>query len=390
MTGLLASEEGALVDFWRLRAQRRARLLDAMGERSLDALILGRPGNVRYASGARQLWTAGIRPFAPACVVVAASGAVHLLSVWNEGVPADVSNDHLFGLSWSAERLTESLASISGMSDAARIGVDGLTPLFRDLFAATWPTADIVDGRPVVRLARRTKTPEELQCLRTAAAAAEAGLSAMLAALGAPQLVTERELTAVFAECVARLGVPIMATDGVACATDPRGPVMLRRVPSDRAVAPGQLVALDAGVTYAGYEGSLARTWTVGELGKADVGKADTGRRGRNLATRCWRALDAMLEQCRGGRTGADLASAWLSSGEQATATPLAYGVGLGAEPPLIGSEHGHDARFSAGDVLAVQAWVEEEGVGGFLGREAVIVTDGAPELLTRYPRDPA
>jgi len=383
-TGLLASEEGARVDFARMRGQRRQRLLEAMAAHDLDALILGRPANVRYTSGARQLWTSGSRPFAPACVIVRASGAVHLLSVWNEGVPPDIPDDHLFGLSWNPARIMQSLAAISGLAEAQRIGTDGLTPLFADLFAATWPSAQIADGRPAVRLARRSKTPDELACIVTATTAAEAGLAAVLDVLASSSPdVSEREVTGVFAERVALLGVPLMASEGVACATEQRGPVRLRRVPSDRVVTPGQLVTLDAGVMYAGYEGGLARTCTAG-------GHASGGRRqDRRLAARCWRAVDSLMAQCRAGRSGGDLSAAWRDTGEPAAAIALAYGVGLGAEAPLIGSVRGHDAVLQSGDVLAVQAWVQEEGVGGFLARDLIVVRDGAPEVLSRFTRAP-
>ena len=43
--------------------ERRARCLAQMDEHGIDVLVLGREANVRFASGARRLWTAGTRPF---------------------------------------------------------------------------------------------------------------------------------------------------------------------------------------------------------------------------------------------------------------------------------------------------------------------------------------
>jgi len=40
----------------------------------LDILVLGRQANIRYVTGAPQLWIAGTRPFGPMCVVVRATG----------------------------------------------------------------------------------------------------------------------------------------------------------------------------------------------------------------------------------------------------------------------------------------------------------------------------
>ena len=53
-----------------LRAARRDRVFDAMATVGLDVLVLGRRDSVAYATGARSLWTAGSRPFGPACVLV--------------------------------------------------------------------------------------------------------------------------------------------------------------------------------------------------------------------------------------------------------------------------------------------------------------------------------
>ena len=72
-----------------LRLGRRQRALEQMAAHDLDVLVVGRQANVRYIAGAPQLWVAGTRPFGPTCVLVRATGAVHLLSTWDEGVPDD-------------------------------------------------------------------------------------------------------------------------------------------------------------------------------------------------------------------------------------------------------------------------------------------------------------
>jgi hypothetical protein len=69
---------------------------------------------------------------------------------------------------------------------------------------------------------------------------------------------------------------------------------------------------------------------------------------------------------------------------------PLAHGVGLGVEPPVIGAGIGRASVLSAGTVLAVTGWVAHAGAGGVLERELVLVRDGAPEVLSGYDRGPA
>src|ERR1700728_2173302 len=80
---LMATE--FLADDRALRTGRRERALAQMEKHNLDVLVLGRQANVRYVSGAPQLWVAGTRPFGPTCVLIRETGAIHLLSTWDEG-----------------------------------------------------------------------------------------------------------------------------------------------------------------------------------------------------------------------------------------------------------------------------------------------------------------
>src|SRR5437764_6761081 len=108
----------------------KERVLDEMARQGVDVLLLGREGNARYVSGARRLFLAGERAFAPGCVVVRETGAVHLLSATDFGVPAEVPRDNLYAPSWNPATLVEHATGIPGVRRARTIGVDGLTPLF--------------------------------------------------------------------------------------------------------------------------------------------------------------------------------------------------------------------------------------------------------------------
>jgi Xaa-Pro aminopeptidase len=362
------------IDFERLRAERRQRLLDAMAHHRLDALILGRPANVAYASGARQLWTAGARAFSPLCVVVGESGTVHLLSTWDEGVPPEVGRENLFGLTWNPARLAGWLASIPGLR--GRIGTDGLTPTFAELLPPGLLSAGllpVVEGRAALSEARTIKTPDEVACMARATVVATAGLTSLTEAL-VPGM-TERELAGVFAERVAGLGVPVLASDSVACATEQQGTVRLRHLATDRPVQRGQLVALTPGVLFAGYEGGLGRTFVAGE-------PADVTAQHRELADRCRAGVEAVSAACRAGRTAGDLQRAWETTGEPLPPVPLAYGVGLGVEAPIVDGGQGADVVLQAGSVLAVQSWVSREGVGGYFERHLLLIGEGQPTPL--------
>ena len=376
LVGTMGLEDDARVDFARLRAARREKVLSGMESHGLDALMLGGVGNVRYVSGARQLGRAGVLPFAPVAVVVKETGRVHLLSTWDEGVPPEIGYEDLYRMNWNPANLAADLAKIPGVREARRVGTDGLTPRFAGLIGSLVTTAELVDAAPVMSAARRAKTPDEVTCIEVASAIAEAALSAMSDALTPG--ITERELLGIYNERVARLGAPNPPSESVCFATPSQGAVMFRHLASDRPIGDGELVVLAPGALYAGYEAGLARTRVAGNAGPA--GTAD-------LATRCARGMDALIAACRPGNTGADLYRAWQDVGNPDPGVPLAHGLGLGAEPPLIGFGRGTDAVIEEGMVLSVQSWVTNEGVGGCLERGTVHIENGGPSVLTRYGR---
>ncbi len=371
--GTMALEDSARADFERLRRERRSRLFDAMATEGIDALVLGRPANVRYASGARQLWRAGSAPFGPVSVVVRETERVHLMSVWDEGVPPEIDHDDLYPLTWNPANLLGALKAIPGLAQVRRLGTDGLTPMFAEQLHSVAPSAELADAAPVLRRARRTKTSDELACLRTAAALAEAALQSMRERV-APG-VSERGLLAAYYECIGSMGVPAPPSESVAFATSSRGPVDFRFVARDRPIGDGELVVLSPGALYAGYEADVGTTVLAGATAPLGTGP---------LAERCRRGLDVLLDECRPGATGADLYRAWQRTGEALPPVVLAHGLGLGVEPPVIGLGRGHAAPFEEGSVLCVQSWVSAEGTGGCLERATVLIANDGPELLSR------
>jgi Xaa-Pro dipeptidase len=374
--GMMGLEDDARVDFARLRAKRRAKVLSGMESHDLDALMLGGVGDVRYVSGARQLGRSGVLPFAPVAVVVRKTGRVHLLSTWDEGIPPEIGRDDLYRLSWNPANLAADLAKIPGLRDARRVGTDGMTPMFAALIPELVTKADLVDAGPVMTAARRTKTPDEITCLEVASAIAEAALSAMADALKPG--ITERELLGIYHQAIASLGAPMPPSEGVCFATPSQGLVNFRHVASDRPIRDGEVVVLAPGALYAGYEAGLARTRVAGRTGPPGT---------PSLASECARGMDALVSACRPGNTGADLYKAWEDTGNDDPGVPLAHGLGLGAERPLIGLGRGRDAVIEEGMVLSVQSWVADEGIGGCLERGTVLVDSGGPTVLTRYGR---
>jgi Xaa-Pro dipeptidase len=363
-----------LADDRALRTGRRERALAQMEKHDLDVLVLGRQANVRYVTGAPQLWVAGTRPFGPTCVVERETGAIHLLSTWDEGVPEDIPHENLYGIAWNPMNTISVLKGIAGASDAKRVGTDALSPGFAQLLPVAFPNAELVDGELAMRAARRIKTPEELTALREAIRVAEVGLAAAVAELKPG--ISEKTLAGVLLEAVAAGGVSTPSTQDVAWVTARDHP--WRRATEDGIIKDGDLVAFSAGVLDGGYTGEVGRTWPVGE----PSGAADLYRR--------WDALwHRLYDACQPGAPAIDLVAAYQAAGEELPPMPIARGLGLGFDPPVV-SRHlpatAAEERLEAGMVLAVTGYVWQAGVGAVFGREAVLITPDGPEILTSSP----
>ena len=372
--GTAAMEDRERVDYRALRAVRRERVTAFMERHDLDALFLGREANVRYASGARRLWTASSRPFGPTCVVVRATGRVHLMtfSASYEGAPEEVPFDDVFCNSFNPANLLGALAAIPELGSADRIGVDGFSVFMRDFLPHVVPDAAFVGVARELQLLRREKVPAELDAMRIAIAIAESALYA--AARNVRDGVREKSLQAAYLARMCELGTSQFAQQGTFTAIGDDG--ALRFITGDGALRDGDLVALAGGALWAGYEGSLARTWYTG------APRADH----RALHDRWQRVIDALVAAARPGATGADLSAAHEATGEAIPTMPIAYAVGLGHEGPLAGTPLGasfeRTQRIDEGWVIALRTHLRGNG-GGYFGEEMVYVGADKTELLT-------
>ncbi len=324
------------------------RLLPALADAGIDAVLLGRAGNARWVTGADTLWLAGTRPFAPGCVVVREPLGVHLLSATDDGVPPDVVPfEHLFPISWNPANLMAALVAIPGLADARRIGVDSMTPTMAQLLGAALPGAELADAETVLRAVRRVKTPADVAGIRAALTLAEECLATSMAA--AVPGITERELVGVYDEAMAARGVSTPAFEGSFVVFDGT----TRTLVTDRALARADLLHLRAGVLRDGWEGWLARTTVCGE-GPSGRQHAGFDHWERTMAT--------LVEQCgRGTRVGDVRGSG-----------AAVEGVGMGHE------------ELSDADVVEPRMVISLElTVDGVLGSETVLVTASGRERLT-------
>lgn len=267
-------------------------VLRAMADRDLDVVVLGRQDDAEAVSGATRLWTAGTRPFGAGCVVVRATGRVHVLSSWDAGVPPSIPFEDLYPLTWNPRTMAASLRAIPGFAAASRIGVDALSTSFERAAAELAPGAEVVPADDLLAGVRRRKGPAEVELVRAACAVAWAGVEAALAG-GAGAAV----------EALAEAGTT---------------------VPSSGVRVDGDVV--DVGVLVDGWEGGVG-------------GRFPGGRRG---------PAPPIVDACRHGATWEDLAGAATS------AAWCVRGLGRGFERPVLTASLGHGERLEGGMVLSV------------------------------------
>jgi Xaa-Pro aminopeptidase len=228
-----------------------------------------------------------------------------------------------------------------------------------------------------MRDARRVKTVEELVAIRAAITIAETSLAAAVAALRAG--ISEQELAGVALEAAAGGGVATPAVQDVAWLTSREHPGS--RAGGDGRARPGDLMAITAGVVAAGYIVDVARTWPVDGEGDDAAHRALYAR-----WDRLWAGLAAA---CRPGAAATELLDAYRAAGEALPPMPVAHGLGLGFDPPVVTEALPATAAaetLEPGMVLAVTGYVWQRGVGAVLGRQPVLITPDGHEVLSAAP----
>jgi Xaa-Pro aminopeptidase len=282
------------------------------------------------------------------------------------------------------------------VSDHAVIAMDEWTNALRRersiLFAADAPP----DGGRVISMAKLTKTPDELSCMREGLRITECAIADVQARI-APG-VRQTELTATFLRTIFEAGAdanildpiwqvmpdriedgPWTTTGGIAC------PLLS----TERELAEGDVLWVDTGISYGGFHSDFGRTWVVGR-------EPDARQRAQFEK---WRSImDAVLDVTKAGATAADLTEAAIAAagGVKPWMPHFYLGHGLGidsAEMPYVGSDIGEafDATLvlTAGMVLVLEPLVWEDGAAGYRSEEVLLITEEGWEPMTDYSYDP-
>jgi Xaa-Pro aminopeptidase len=369
-----------------MRRDRFQRLQDQLDAQGVDGLVLLGSSSVAYATGAAEPAQDGDRAalFRTVAVVVKGDSAPHLYTLYVDGAPADLPDDHLHGplfpdLDDGIVQFASAMAAHFG--SGARIGIDHQThPVLRAM-----PDVDWVDAADVVSAAKLIKTPDEVACIRNAQRLNELAMVDALKILRPG--VRQIDLSAVFLRRIFELGASANGIDPIWQVMAPsrdRGPwtvdgdLAYPTVTTDRFLREGDIIWVDAGITWQGYASDYGRTWITG---------ADPAPNAKQQAQfRRWQSVvDAALDILKPGVSALQLGRAAIEANDGVRPWMdhfyLAHGIGTdSAEMPLIGTDLGEqfDERLimQPGMVAVFEPVIWEDGAAGYRSEDIVAVTD--------------
>jgi Xaa-Pro aminopeptidase len=378
-------------DLERLRADRRRKLAGLLPDHGRAMVLLGE-ANVRYATGARVLAADAGRAakWRNVAVLVEGDPVPHLWSWQPDGVPDEHPADHLHdGFDLTADEgataLVSAVADLAG-TDATLLLDEWTMPLW-----GAWSGEPPVPANLLIAPLRLVKTPDEIACIRRAQQINEQAMADVQAAVRPGIRATD--LSAVFLRRVVELGAHANTLDPIWEVMPDRidqgphsltGDVVFPTVTTDRVLGEGEVIWVDTGITWQGYDSDFGRTWVVGR---------DPTTRERDRFTR-WRAVcDRVLDVVKPGATGTDITAAAREGEGRTPWLPHLYvihGIGLDlAEAPLIGTDLGPEVDaatvLAPGMVLVLEPVIWEDGEGGWRGEEIVAVTESGWEPLSSF-----
>ena len=236
---------------------------------------------------------------------------------------------------------------------------------------------ELRDLRPVVREARWTKTPGELELLRAAVAAADAGQEALLelATPGRNELEVMGGVVTQ-AEKQARQPLPwageLVSGPRTGTLRYPGGPV-------DRELEAGDTVLMDLSVRLRGYWADCTNTLVC--AGEPSAEQLRFYRAARD-------AFEAAVERLSPGRRASDAHAAAGAALAGHGFKPAHYtghqlGTSVNEEPRLVPYDH---SLIEAGMVFAVEPGVYGGDLGtGARAEKVVHVSERGPEILSRF-----
>jgi len=359
---------------------RHARLVAALQQAGLDALVLNAGPSLVYLTGLH--FHLSERP-----VVAIFSFAAPLTIVLPEfeagkaenlPYPVQVFTYPEDPALWS--QVFQKAASAAQMGS----GMVGAEPrqlrlLELRLLEAAMPEAQFVGAEESVAQLRSRKDEAEITAMRKAVTIAQQALQAILPSIQAGQ--TEREIAAELTLQVLRHGSdPEMPFSPIVAA----GPNSANphAVPGDRPLARGDLLIIDWGARAGGYVSDLTRTFAMGEP-DAELARIASIVKEANMAARTLAAPGVMASEVDyAARSGIERAG----YGKYFTHR-TGHGIGLeGHEDPYIRS--GNPLLLEPGMTFTIEPGIYIPGRGGVRVEDDAVITPSGCESLSDLPRE--
>lgn len=275
----------------------KSKLQEAAVRNGLSAIVAISPENFGYVSQ-MHIPTLQLIRGRQAIAVIPAVGTPHLLACSIEKVVAEEEcwiRDATFYTEKEEEPMQLLAGILRGMgAEQGTIGIDGdFLPMngYR-LLADALPDATLIDSNDVITDLRCVKSPEEIEILRRASRATHrAAIDAMARARPGN---TERELCASLVSHLFLAGADTLIFIVLASGTRGRE---IHPAPSDKVIAPGEIIRFDFGGRFGTMPSDLARTYSAGEPTTEQ----------RQVYAALARVQAATIAQVRPGITAADL-----------------------------------------------------------------------------------
>ena len=402
--GTMAVDWEERIDVKRLRRERMERALERLQESDLGSMLLVDDPNVRYVTGLAMTGGSGADHYT---LLTEAGDVVH----WDT---ADHAANQRFNCPW----LDDIRYACPGLGNVPRAsGRDSARRWLRDKMTETVYTAmeeygvatepmsvdvaseglvegferrgvDVDTGRAteIMLDARKTKTRDEIECLRTVAAICEGGFQAITES-AAPG-TRESEVWGDAARQLWQLGAMVQ---GGYVTSGPNTWPKHQANTTDRIIRPGDLVYADFyNIGFLGYRSCYYRTFSVGEPTQA---QQDAYERARDN-------LYDVLERIEPGATTDDICEGFPDEeGEQMdwydaeafwqmTTNHWAHGLGLQLyEVPLVwrGLSPEHPIEIEEGMTMAVET-MQPADRQGVRVEEMVVVRENGVEILSQWP----
>lgn len=356
-----------------------ARLVRAMREAGLDALIAISPENFAYVTGFVSP-TQPLMRWRHAMAVVTADGQTALVSVDMESstvrakAPPGTEIAVWREFKFDAMNVLADLLRRHGLG-AARIGIE-MDYLPAGDFAALvplLPLASFVAAQRLLSRLREIKTPAEIEVLRRLSRIADQAITEAYRAVGAGS--TEMDIAAALTRGVYAQGAEYFKL--MIVATGERS-VFPNVGPTERVLKRGDVCRVEIFPMIAGYHAGVCRTAAIG------AAPAHADRIWANL-TACKHLLLEVIEPGASTKKIYELYIKKLSELDLPAISFVGHGIGLHLhEDPYLGPTE--DQALEAGMVLGIEPLIYETGFGfGMQNKDMLLVTLDRCEILSDY-----